>query len=312
VPEKEFVISPSQGVDVRLDVFLRTRLTGFSRAQIQRLVEDGKVRVDGSEKKPSYKLRDRERVHVSYSLSRPKILLPEDLTLDVIHADDHLVVVNKPTGMVVHPGARQNSGTLVNALLFRFPELAHVGPEDKPGIVHRLDKETSGVILVARTPAAHRNLQLQFKTRTVTKLYIGLVWGRVSKAEGKISWAIGRHVKHGGRMSVKSRKLRLAETRFKVMKRFRELTLLEIQPVTGRTHQIRVHLSASGHPIVGDSRYGRRKSKLKSPRLFLHAHRISMKHPYSGERVQYTAPLPDDLSFFLAKLEDIGEESSPA
>lgn len=312
MPEKEFVISPSQGVDVRLDVFLRTRLTGFSRAQIQRLVEDGKVRVDGSEKKPSYKLRDRERVHVSYSLSRPKILLPEDLTLDVIHADDHLVVVNKPTGMVVHPGARQNSGTLVNALLFRFPELAHVGPEDKPGIVHRLDKETSGVILVARTPAAHRNLQLQFKTRTVTKLYIGLVWGRVSKAEGKISWAIGRHVKHGGRMSVKSRKLRLAETRFKVMKRFRELTLLEIQPVTGRTHQIRVHLSASGHPIVGDSRYGRRKSKLKSPRLFLHAHRISMKHPYSGERVQYTAPLPDDLSFFLAKLEDIGEESSPA
>lgn len=308
MPEKEFVINPSQGVDVRLDVFLSTRLAGLSRAQIQRLVEEGKVRVDGSEKKPSYKLRDRERVHVSYSLSRPKELMPEDLALDVIHVDDHLIVVNKPAGMVVHPGARQNSGTLVNALLFRFPELAHVGPEDKPGIVHRLDKETSGVILVARTPAAHRNLQLQFKTRTVTKLYMGLVWGRVSKTEGKISWAIGRHVKHGGRMSVKSRKPRLAETRFKVMKRFRELTLLEIQPVTGRTHQIRVHLSASGHPIAGDSRYGRRKSKLKSPRLFLHAHQISMNHPYSGERVQYTAPLPDDLSFFLVKLEDMGEE----
>jgi len=304
VPEEEFVIIPSHGVDERLDVFLCARIAGLSRAQIQKLIEEGMVCVDGFKKKPSYRLREKERVEVSYSIPQDESVGPEDFPLDVIHVDDHMIVINKPSGMIVHPGTRQRSHTLVNALIFHFPEVAKVGPEDKPGIVHRLDKETSGVILVSRTQRSYIELQKQFKARKVEKLYLGLVWGKVPRAEGEISWAIGRHVKHGGRMSVKSRKPRAAETHYRVKKRFKDLTLLEIRPVTGRTHQIRVHFSASGYPIVGDPRYGRQKSKLKSPRLFLHAHQISVNHPNSGDRVQYTAPLPDDLSSFLAELEN--------
>jgi 23S rRNA pseudouridine1911/1915/1917 synthase len=307
VPENKFVIIPSHGVNERLDVFLSARIAGLSRAQIQHLIEEGKVHVDGLEKKPSYRLREKERVEVSYSLPQKESMTPEDLTLDVIHIDDHMIAVNKPSGMVVHPGARQKSRTLVNALLFHFPELARIGPLDKPGIVHRLDKETSGVILVGRTADAYLNLQKQFKARKVEKLYLGLVWGKVSQAEGEIHWAIGRHIKHGGRMSIKSRKPKAAVTHFRVKKRFREMTLLEIRPVTGRTHQIRVHCSASGHPIVGDLQYGQRRPKRKSPRLFLHAHQISVIHPHSGERVRFTAPLPADLCAFLDELEDMHE-----
>jgi 23S rRNA pseudouridine1911/1915/1917 synthase len=263
------------------------------------------VRVNGLIKKPSYRLRENERVKVAYPLPFKEKLLPEDLPLDVIHADDHMIVINKASGVVVHPGSRQKNRTLVNALVYRFPEVAKVGPEDKPGIVHRLDKETSGLILVARTPDAYLDLQKQFKSREVEKLYLGLVWGKVPRREGEISWAIGRHTKHGGRMSVKTRKPREAETHFKVKERYKGLTLLEIRPVTGRTHQIRVHLSASGYPIVGDPRYGRRKPPLKSPRLFLHAHRIFLSHPHSGVRVEFTSPLPQDLSSFLATLEEL-------
>jgi len=305
VPEKAFIIIPSHGVDERLDVFLCSRIAGLSRAQVQRLIEKGLVRVDGSEKKSSYRLRENERVEVFYSPPRKESVEPEDFPLDVIHADDHMIVVNKPSGMVVHPGAKQRSHTLVNALVYHFPELARVGPEGRPGLGHRLDKNTSGVILVARTPQAYLELQRQFKARKVEKLYLGLVWGKVPRAEGEISWAIGRHTRHGGRMSVKSRKPRAAETHFRVKKRFKDLTLLEIRPVTGRTHQIRVHLSASGYPIVGDPQYGQRKPKLRSPRLFLHAHQISLNHPGSGQRVQFTAPLPADLDSFLAKLKKL-------
>jgi len=305
VPEKAFIIIPSHGVDERLDVFLCSRIAGLSRAQVQRLIEKGLVRVDGFEKKSSYRLRENERVELFYAPPLKERVEPEDFPLDVIHADDHMIVVNKPSGIIVHPGAKQRSHTLVNALVYHFPELARVGPEDKPGLVHRLDKDTSGVLLVARTPQAYLELQKQFKTRKVEKLYLGLVWGKVPRAEGEISWAIGRHTRHGGRMSVKSRKPRPAETHFRVKKRFKDLTLLEIRPVTGRTHQIRVHLSASGYPIVGDPQYGQRKPKLRSPRLFLHAHQISINHPGSGLRIQFTAPLPADLDSFLAKLEKL-------
>ena len=305
MPKKEFTVVPTKGVDERLDVFLCARIGDLSRAHVQRLIEEGMVRVDGLKKKPSYRLRENELVKISYSHPQLNKVSPEELPLDVIYVDDHMIALNKASGMVVHPGSRQGSHTLVNAVLFRFPDVASVGPEEKPGIVHRLDKETSGVILVARTADAYVELQKQFKARIVEKLYLGLVWGRVHRDEGEISWAIGRHLKHGGRMSVRSRKPRAAVTRFRVMKRFKDVTLLEIRPVTGRTHQIRVHLSASGYPIVGDPRYGQRKPKLKSPRLFLHAHRISVNHPHSGERIQFTAPLPKELNSFLATLKNV-------
>jgi 23S rRNA pseudouridine1911/1915/1917 synthase len=187
----------------------------------------------------------------------------------------------------------------VNALLHHFADIADVGPEERPGIVHRLDKETSGLMVVARSQVAYMELQRQFKLRTVEKIYLGLVWGKITKLKGTIEWPVGRHVKHGERMSVKTKKPRSAETRFKVLRRFQRYTLLEIKPITGRTHQIRVHFATSGHPIVGDTRYGKKKSKGHIPRLFLHAHRLSFFHPVSKERMVFLSPLPHELKKFL-------------
>ena len=304
MPEKEFKVTPLQGKDERLDVFLSKKLDGVSRARIQTWIEAGQVLVNDEVKRSSYRLCGEERVKVFYEFSSLERIEGQDIPLDIIYSDDHVIVVNKPSGMVVHPGAGQRSGTLAQALLFHFPELARVGPTDKPGIVHRLDKETSGVILAARTQAAYSELQKQFKEREVDKLYIGLVWGKMPRPEGKITWAIGRHVKHGDRMSVKSRKPRVAETRYRVKKIFEDMTLLEIKPLTGRTHQIRVHFSAAGHPVVGDAKYGSRKSRLMNTRLFLHAHSLSFIHPQSGLRVHFEAPLPFDLNRFLERIDD--------
>ncbi len=205
--------------------------------------------------------------------------------------------------MVVHPGAGVRQGTLANALLHYYPELQDIGPEERPGLVHRLDKETSGVMVVARTLKAYHHLQHQFKIKEVNKRYFGLVWGKMSQNKGRITWSIGRHPKHGERISVKTRKPRSAETLYTVLQEFKEYTLLEIQPITGRTHQIRVHLAASGHPIVGDRRYGRRMIKGDCPHLFLHAHQLSFIHPEKNMRVEFTSPLPEDLKKFLKKID---------
>jgi len=221
------------------------------------------------------------------------------LPLEIIYKDKHFLVIDKPSGMVVHPGAGNRRGTLVNALIFHFPQLKSVGPEERPGIVHRLDKETSGVMVVAKTFEAYKALQQQFKRREVKKVYLGLVWGRMAEKQGKIHWALGRHVKHGEKISVKTKKPRSAETHYCVQEEIGDFTLLEIRPITGRTHQIRVHLAASGHPLVGDARYGRRKSKTKCPRLFLHASCLSFLHPVRQERMEFTSPMPEDLKEFL-------------
>lgn len=298
---REFDVAPESGENQRLDLFLSEKLDGWSRAQIQRLITEGLALVDGTQKRPSYRLKANERVEVDDTIPKAKLLMPERITLTVIHTDQHLVVIDKSSGMVVHPGAGRQTHTLANALLYRFPEIKGLGPEEKPGIVHRLDRETSGVILVARTKMAYQELQRQFKAREVEKLYIGLVWGKMSQKEGKITWGIGRHTKHGERMSVKTNKPRIAETRYRVKEPLGEFTLLEIRPITGRTHQIRVHLAASGHPIVGDSRYGRRKLASGCPRLFLHAHRLTVTHPLTGNRVSFQSPLPSDLTQFLKK-----------
>ncbi len=297
-----FVVTPESGENQRLDLFLSEKLDGWSRAQVQRLIGEGRALVDATEKRPSYKLKVDERIKVDDTLPKADLLMPESIPLTVIHEDEHLVVIDKSSGMVVHPGAGRQTNTLANALLYHFPEIEGVGPKEKPGIVHRLDKETSGVILVARTKMAYQELQRQFKAREVEKLYIGLVWGKMPQEEGKITWAIGRHTKHGERMSVKTNKPRVAETRYRVKKPLGEFTLLEICPITGRTHQIRVHLAASGHPIVGDSRYGRKKVASGCPHLFLHAHRLTVTHPSSEERVSFQSPLPFDLTQFLEEI----------
>jgi 23S rRNA pseudouridine1911/1915/1917 synthase len=299
---REFVATPDSGENQRLDLFLSEKLDGWSRAQIQRLITEGQIFVNGKRRRSSYRLKVDERIEVDDTLQAEIGLEPECVPLAVIYEDEHLVVIDKPTGMVVHPGAGRETNTLANALIARFPELKGLGPKEKPGLVHRLDKETSGVILVARTPMALRELQRQFKAREVEKFYTGLVWGKMSQEEGTITWAIGRHAKHGERMSVKTKKPRMAETRYRVKKSLGAYTLLEIRPVTGRTHQIRVHMAASGHPVVADSRYGRIKVSSGCPRLFLHAHRLTVTHPSSGERVSFESPLPDDLNQFLKKI----------
>ncbi|MCX6569573.1 MAG: RluA family pseudouridine synthase [Candidatus Aminicenantes bacterium] len=209
--------------------------------------------------------------------------------------------MDKPPGLVVHPGAAHPSGTLANALIHHFPEVALIGSEERPGIVHRLDKDTSGVMVVARSPLAYTELVSQFKRRVVWKTYLGLVWGRVAAPEGKFSWPLGRHPKDGQKISVMARSPKKAETFFEVQRMFAETTLLELRPVTGRTHQIRVHMATAGHPIVGDPIYGRKKEPREFPRTFLHAQTLSFIHPRTGERLAFVSPLPPDLEAVIKR-----------
>ncbi|MBA7696935.1 Ribosomal large subunit pseudouridine synthase D [subsurface metagenome] len=287
----------------RLDVFLSEKIKELSRSRIQKIVEEQRVRINGVSRKSSYKLREGERVEIDFELPEPEKIEPENIPIEVLYSDVCIAVVDKPSGMVVHPGAGNKRHTLVHTLLYHFPDIKMVGPEERPGIVHRLDKETSGVMVVAKNLKAYKELQRQFKVREVEKFYVGLVWGKMSRHEGKISWAVGRHKKHGEKMSIKTRKPRSAETLYTVQKEYGEFTLLEIKPTTGRTHQIRVHLSASGHPVVGDNRYGGRKSKISCPCLFLHAQRLVFFHPETKERVEFSSRLPQDLRDFLDNID---------
>jgi 23S rRNA pseudouridine1911/1915/1917 synthase len=301
VPKRTFPVDLSE-LGLRLDVFLSKKIEELTRSQLQKRIEQNRVRVSGVPRKSSFRLTRGDLVEFEFDLLEKERILPENIPIKTFYEDSHVIVLEKPSGMVVHPGAGRRRETLVNALLYRFPEIADVGLEERPGIVHRLDKETSGIMVVALSAKAYSELKHQFKERSVEKVYLGLVWGELSKQEGTISWALGRHAKHGERMSVKTKKPRTAETRYTTLKKYRGFTLLEIKPVTGRTHQIRVHFAASGHPIVGDSRYGKKTSKVFCPRLFLHAHRLGFFHPESNERMDFVSPLPEDLQMFLEKL----------
>jgi len=301
VPKREFLVTPLVGLDQRLDVFLSGKINELTRSQVQRIIDEQKVKVNSVIRKSSYKLREGDRVELEYEIPKPEEIKPENIPLKLAYSDDHIVVIDKPSGMVVHPGAGRTHGTLVNALLYHFPELAEVGPKERPGIVHRLDKETSGLMVVVKTQKAQKELQRQFRMREVNKHYLGLVWGKMPEKKGEITWSIGRHAKHGERMSVKTKKPRTAETQYSVKEEYPEFSLLEIKPVTGRTHQIRVHFSASGHPVIGDTRYGRRKAKIRCPRLFLHSYWLSFIHPETRERLEFSTPLPEDLKNFLEK-----------
>jgi 23S rRNA pseudouridine1911/1915/1917 synthase len=289
-------------VGTRLDVFLTRRIKELTRSQLQKKLELNQANVSGIPRKSSYRLKDGDLVEYKFTLPEAEDLHAENIPLTVLYDDDQVIVLEKPSGLVVHPGAGRRDGTLVNALLYHYPEIGKVGAPDRPGIVHRLDKETSGLMVVARSNNAYSQLQRQFKQREVEKSYLGLVWGKISKQKGTISWSIGRHMKHGERMSVKTKKPRTAETHYEVLRRYRGLTYLEIKPVTGRTHQIRVHCAAYGHPLVGDSRYGKKKKRSLCPRLFLHASWLGFFHPDSHERMDFLSPLPKDLERFLEGL----------
>lgn len=301
LPKKTFLVHSSE-IDRRLDVFLSEKIKELTRSQLQKMIGRNRAKIREKPRKSSYRLKEGDFISFEYDLPREESISPENISLNIIHEDVHIIVINKPSGLVVHPGAGRKQKTLVNALLYHFPGIREIGPKERPGIVHRLDKETSGVIVVAKSERAFSELQGQFRQRKVGKRYLGLVWGNISQEEGCFSWALGRHSRHGERMSIKTKKPRPAETLYKVLKRYDGFTLLDINPVTGRTHQIRVHLAASGHPLVGDVRYGHKRSKIRCPRLFLHAYKITLDHPQTGEKVEYSSPLPEDLEIFLNKI----------
>ena len=304
MPKQELSIAPGSGTGERLDVYLARRFPDFTRSEFQRFIDLGRVVVNGIKKKSGYRLRTGDRVEIDVIVPEPAGVAAEDIPLRILFCDADIIVVDKPSGMIVHPGAGARKGTLVNALLHRFPEIRGIGSEDRPGIVHRLDKDTSGVMVVARSLAAHGELLRQFKAREIGKVYLALVRGRLPAPAGRFDWPIGRHVKHGQRMSIRTRKPRSAITNYEVRTVYKEFSLLEIRPLTGRTHQIRVHLAAAGHPVAGDRRYGSgRQPRTRFPRLFLHAHRLSFRHPVSGLPLEFLAPLPDELASILKAVE---------
>jgi 23S rRNA pseudouridine1911/1915/1917 synthase len=282
---------------VRLDVFLGARLAQVSRSQAAHLIWGGHVRVNGLPRKPGYRLRPGDVVAGRLPAPQPTGFLPEPIPLQRLYEDADIVVIDKPAGLVVHPAPGHRSGTLVNALLYHCPDLTGIGTELRPGIVHRLDKDTTGTLVVAKTAAALEHLAVQFKRRTVRKDYLALVHGAMPASSGAVRLSIGRHPVDRKRMSTRSRKGREAETEWRVRQAFPGATLLELRLHTGRTHQIRVHCAAIGHPILGDPVYGRRRpddmSRLR--RQMLHALRLELDHPRTGERMAFESPLPGDM-----------------
>jgi 23S rRNA pseudouridine1911/1915/1917 synthase len=302
VPKADLVAGPEAGSGTRLDVFLADKIEGLSRAQVRKVIDGGGVRVGSFARKAGYKLKAGDRVHIEYEIPEPEgVLIPQNIPLKIVYMDADVIVIDKPPHLVVHPGPGHPSGTLVNALIYHFPEVALVGCEQRPGIVHRLDQDTSGVMVVARSPRAFSFLHDQFKRRVVWKTYLALAWGRVTATEGKLSWPLGRHPREGSRISIRARSPKKAETFFAVQRVFKDTTLLEVKPVTGRTHQIRVHLAAAGHPVVGDPVYGRKREPRDFPRIFLHAHTLSFLHPETEERLTFASPLPPDLEAIIAR-----------
>ena len=293
----------------RLDLFLAQRVPELSRTRIQELIRGAHVRVDGGIAKAAHRLSAGETVEIEV-LPRPSpVALPEDLPLDLLHVDDDFVIVNKPAGMVVHAGAGHTSGTLVNALLHRLGNLSSAGGALRPGIVHRLDRETSGAMVVARNDKAHENLSEQFRSRNVRKVYLALVHGKMPKDSGTITLPISRDAQRRTRMTARAAKGRHARTDWRVVARLDRYTLVEVALHTGRTHQIRAHFSAIGHPVVGDTLYGAprevRAGTRKLPPLernFLHAARIGFAHPSGGEWIEVRAPLPQELRVYFDQL----------
>jgi 23S rRNA pseudouridine1911/1915/1917 synthase len=283
----------------RLDQFLRLHFPQHSRALLQQWIKSGNVRIGGQAAKASQVLRGNETIAVEPAERPPLRATPEDLPVEILYEDPAVIAVNKPAGMVVHAGSGVHRGTLVNALLHRFQQLSSSGGPLRPGIVHRLDKDTSGVLLVARNDDAHRRLAEQFSSRSVEKTYVALVEGRLKQDVGRIDTPITRDPDRRVRMTTRLGRGRAAHSEYRVRRRLAGHTLLEVKIGTGRTHQIRVHLSSIGHPVAGDRLYGARATG--DGRFFLHARRIVFESPATGERVAVEAPLPAQLEAWLAR-----------
>ena len=298
-----------QDAGERLDAFLAKHVEGWSRARLQRLIDDQAVLVNGVASKSSHKLRANDQIEVELTPAPTTAFVAEDISIEIVFEDDDLVVVNKPAGMVVHPAAGISSGTLANALAFHFQQLSKRGGEARPGIVHRLDRGTSGLLVVAKTETAHENLADQFRAREVFKSYVALVHGQIEKRKGQIDQPIARDPRYRTRMAI-VRGGREELSLFGIREAFDRFTLLDVELKTGRTHQIRVHLASLKHPVVGDEIYGGGRDKTvtdakirgviaKLHRQFLHSEQLGFRHPRTREQVKFTAPLPAELQNLL-------------
>ncbi|MBW7957373.1 MAG: RluA family pseudouridine synthase [Deltaproteobacteria bacterium] len=316
-----FTVTPAESRQ-RVDVFLSSMMPEVTRSRMKALSDEGRVLVNGKPAKAGHKVRENDQVEVSLPEPPPGYPEPEEIPLDILYEDADIIVVNKPAGMAVHPGAGRISGTLVNALLFHAggPQgLAPTGAPVRPGIVHRLDRDTTGSLAVAKNDRSYLSLARQLKERSARRKYVALVWGSFKDDEGSIDLAIGRDSVQRKKISTRARVKRRAVTRYRVLKRFPLMTLLELKLETGRTHQIRVHLNAVHHPVVGDQVYGKRAIPPALPkaaadvlkgvkRQMLHAWSLGIEHPATGEDMEFRAPMPPDMQRLLNALE---KESEP-
>ena len=301
----------------RLDTVIVAHLPTLSRSRASRLIRAGHITVNGHIRKPGYLTKPGDVVRSEIPSPEPIICRPEAIPLSILHEDSDVIVLNKPPGLVVHPGAGHKSRTLVNALLFHCPDLEGIGGNLRPGLVHRLDKDTSGTLVVAKNDMAHESLSHQFKKHQVQKRYLALVYGDVKASAGVIDLPIGRHPTDRKKMSTESRRSRLTETRWKVKKVFSGVTLLEIDLKTGRTHQVRVHCAAIGHPVVGDATYGRKRGWKDLPsrqtqevvgtvrRQMLHAWQLTFLHPRTEQSMSFESPVAKDMASVLDALRTI-------
>lgn len=299
---KELTVG-EEGQGKRLDLYLADRGLFPSRAQAQRAIAAGQVVVNGQRVKASYRLRTGDRLSLSWQPPAPPSLVPEAIPLDVVYEDQDLLVINKPQGLVVHPAPGHPRGTLVNALLHHCRDLSGIGGSLRPGIVHRLDKDTSGLLVVAKNDRAHLELAKQLKDHAVQRVYLALVYGHPPRA-GTIRAAIGRHARERKKMAVRPDGGKEAVTHFRVLEYFDGYALVEARLETGRTHQVRVHLASLGHPVVGDPLYSRRRPPWPVAGQLLHAQRLVFRHPISGRPMEFTAPLPPAFAAVLHQLRE--------
>jgi 23S rRNA pseudouridine1911/1915/1917 synthase len=290
----ELLVSANEA-KLRLDQFLAKRLPEFSRSRLQQLIRGGFVRLNDSTSRPRQIVRGGDKIELTEPPLEKIETLPEQIPLEVLFEDNDLIVINKPAGLVVHPGAGHREHTLVNALLNHCATLSGIGGKERPGIVHRLDKETSGCLVVAKNDATHRDLSKQFAARTVEKIYLALVAGKLRKPAGVIEEKIGRHPIHRRRMSATTLRGRAAKTEYRAVRSSDRATLIECRLHSGRTHQIRVHLHHLGHPVLGDKVYAPRLAK-DFPRQMLHAWKLGFRHPRTEEWKNFEAPLPPDFA----------------
>lgn len=288
--------------NIRIDKFIASHLEGVTRSRIQKLIDEGNVLVDGKNVKSNYKLKSGQNIEITVPEAKPLDVKAEEIALDIVYEDEHLLVVNKPQNMVVHPAAGNYEGTLVNALMHHCGDsLSGINGVIRPGIVHRIDKDTSGLLLVAKDDATHIGLSEQIKEHSLTRKYIAIVHGNFKNDEGTVDAPIGRHPTDRKRMCITEKNSKNAVTHYRVLRRFMEYTLVECKLETGRTHQIRVHMASLGHPVMGDKTYGVKKEKYNLSGQLLHAKIVGFIHPVTNEYMEFETDIPERFNKFLNK-----------